>query len=144
MTPRNRAILEIATVCLLIATAIGHFLTGTHRRGWWFLTFLHLSLPVLFVLLQWSFRRDMRAHLAGTYVAAGTRLANEVTLAIATMFMWIAFATYAGLWGFPVAGLSEWPALGLFLVWLAWFVSAMRRARGYGFSFESRERLERT
>jgi hypothetical protein len=139
MKPRTRVIFEIASVLLMVALAAFQFISGAYRTLWWGITFFQLSVPVLLSLLFWSFRRDMRAHRAGTLVVASPKLAAEVTLAVVTMFMWIGFATYAGLRGFPVAGLSLWPALGLFLVWLVWFASAIWRARGYAFTLEPLE-----
>lgn len=142
MTPRSRRVLEVVMLSLWVALPAFHLMSGAYRTAWWGLTFLQLALPVLFSLLAWSFRRDMRmlrdrGHLA----VPGHRLSAEVALAVVSLFGWIGFATYVVRNGFPDTPASLWLAVGLLLVWLVWFASTMWRARDYAFSLRPQARM---
>ena len=139
MSPRTRLIFEIAAVTWTAGMATFHVLSGAYQTAWWPLTFYHLSVPVLFSLLFWSFRRDMRAHHAGTLVVASPKLAAEVTLVVVSIFAWIGFVTYVVRRGLPDSPSLRWLVDTLFLAWLVWSGSAIWRARGYAFTLEPLE-----
>jgi hypothetical protein len=141
MTSRKRSILEIAAVSLMVALAGFHFISGAYRTAWWGLTFVHLALPVLVSLLQWSLRRDSRMlHTRGHLALPSSRLSTAVTLAVVSLFVWMALVTYVLRTGLPDSVSVLWLSVPLFLAWLAWFVWTIRRARGYAFTLEPLEK----